>query len=406
MKAFIETYGCTANHADSAAMRDSLIISGWSVVDSAEQADVVIINTCAVTGHTARSMLKAASRHRGNGKRVIVAGCLTAAEPGMLDGLEHAGAAGPCALSSLLSLSPPCGEIPLTMLGQTAVIPIASGCAGECSYCIVKSIRGKLRSYPVEAVTGAIRRALKAGASEIFLTAQDTGAYGMDTGVRLPDLISAVTAIPGGHKVRLGMMNPFTLADILPRMIDALSHPRMYRFAHIPVQSGSDRILKLMNRPYTGSGYEAIINQLKEGVPRMTFSTDYIVGFPTESGDDHMMTMDNLRKTRPLKVNITRYSPRPGTIAASMPDTLERVKKERSRSLTSLHHEVTSSYMKSMIGERMQVMVTEVKKPGSVIARDASYNMVVIKESIPPGTTTDVHIVGAGTTYMIGKIAQ
>jgi tRNA A37 methylthiotransferase MiaB len=199
------------------------------------------------------------------------------------------------------------------------------------------------------------------------------------------------------------MMNPFSIADILPGVIGVLNHPKVYRFAHIPVQSGSDRILRLMQRPYTSQEYSNILGSLRVGVTGITFSTDYIVGFPTETEADFGLTLDDLRNHRPLKVNITRYSPRPGTLAATMPDVLERTKKERSRRLTALHHEITSQYMRDAIGSRRSVLVSEKGKPGSVIARDSSYNMVVLPEDLPPGTVADVLISAAKTTYMIGS---
>ena len=202
------------------------------------------------------------------------------------------------------------------------------------------------------------------------------------------------------------MMNPFSVADIVPEMIDVLRLPRIYRFAHIPVQSGSDRILGLMNRPYTGQEYAALIGRLRDGIPDMTFSTDYIVGFPTETDSDFRLTMENLRLCRPLKVNITRFSARPGTPAATMPEVPGPVKRERSRALTALHHEITSAYMRAAAGGVRQVLVTENGKPGTVVARDDSYNMVVIPEDLPLGTVVSVEITGSGTTYMIGKRQQ
>jgi MiaB/RimO family radical SAM methylthiotransferase len=250
-----------------------------------------------------------------------------------------------------------------------------------------------------------VRRAVAACATEIFLTAQDTGAYGADTGTDLPSLIRRIDDISGDFKVRVGMMNPFSIADMVPQLSAALRLPRVYRFAHIPVQSGSDRVLKLMARPYTEAQYTDIVAQLREGVPGITFSTDYITGFPTETEEDFRLTLDDLRRNRPLKVNITRFSPRPGTPAADMPAISATVKKERSRALTSLHHEITSAFMRGAAGSVRRVLVTEKGKAGTVVARDSSYNMVVIREDLPLGTVVDAVIFGAGMTYMIGRIS-
>jgi threonylcarbamoyladenosine tRNA methylthiotransferase CDKAL1 len=287
---------------------------------------------------------------------------------------------------------------------STAVIPIAEGCLGHCSYCIVRLVRGTLRSVPSDTIVGSVKKALDKGAKEIFLTAQDTGAYGLDKDTSLPALMRGILRIEGDHRIRLGMMNPFSIAGIVDDLIPVLNDPRMYKFAHIPVQSGSDRILKLMKRPYTEGQYRDIVTRLRRGVPGITLSTDYIVGFPTETEADFDLTVDDLRATGPLKVNITRFSPRPGTPAAAMENMPFRVKKERSRALTRLHHEITSAYMGGAIGRQNSVLVTEYGKPGTVVARDDQYHMVIIPDLIPPGTRLDVKICGASTTYMIGEL--
>jgi len=355
-------------------------------------------------------MLRAIARHKG--RRVIVAGCMAATQPELLHGCERADAPGALPVLRMLGLE---GDgaipfattgIPLTMSGRTAIVKIAEGCRGHCSYCIVRRARGELRSRPPAEVVAAVRRAVAAGAVEIFLTAQDTGAYGMDIGCDLPALIGRVNDIGGDFRVRVGMMNPFSIGEMVPQLSAALRLPRVYRFAHIPVQSGSDRVLRLMDRPYTAEGYSALIARLREDVPGITFSTDYITGFPTETDDDFRLTMDDLRRNRPLKVNITRFSPRPGTPAAALPDLPGPVKKARSRALTALHHEITSAYMRDAAGAIRRVLVTEKGKEGTVVARDGSYNMVVLPEDLPLGTTVDAEIFGAGMTYMIGRVLK
>lgn len=403
MKVYIETYGCTANMGDSHIMRGSIQAAGCCVVDTPDDADAIIINTCAVTEQTSRSMLKAIRKY--GDKRVIVAGCMAAAQPYLLEGMgrdiECAGAAGAEAALKILGIPLAPGK-PL-LKDKTAIIPIAEGCAGKCTYCIVRLARGPLRSFPPAYIKSAVKGALEMGAKEIFLTAQDTGAYGMDTGIRLPGLMKDILDTEGDYRVRLGMMNPFSVADILDDVIGIFKDPHVYKFAHIPVQSGSDRILKLMGRPYTIAQYGDMVRRIRECIPDITLSTDYIVGFPGETDADFALTMEDLRANRPLKVNITRFSPRPGTPAANMGDLPLSLKKERSRALTMLHHEITSAYMHGSIGRLLSVLVTERGKPGSSVARDDSYHMVVIPASVPPGSRLDVEICGASTTYMVGK---
>src|SRR5208337_2697985 len=248
MKVYIETHGCTANFSDSQGMRNAILASGGRIVETPEEADIVIINTCAVTEFTARGMLKAVRRHKN--KKIIVAGCMAAAQPYLLDGItnaEHVDAPGAGPVIKLLGLKPDAGG-PL-IKGTTAIISIAEGCLGRCSYCIVRTVRGPLRSIPPASVVGSVKKALKLGAKEIFLTAQDTGAYGMDVDTRLPALMREVLKTEGDYRIRLGMMNPSSIADIVDDMAEIFNDPHVYRFAHIPVQSGSDRILRLMDRP-------------------------------------------------------------------------------------------------------------------------------------------------------------
>ncbi len=405
MRVYIETHGCTSNVSDSQAMRDSILAAGGEIVEKPEEADTIIVNTCAVTEFTSKAMVKAVKKYAG--KRVVVAGCMAVAQPYLLEGManvEVAEAPGARAAARLLRV--PASPSGPAIKGTTAVISIAEGCRGRCSYCIVRLVRGPLRSVPSDTIVSSVQHALDRGAREIFLTAQDTGAYGLDTGKRLPALLREILRIPGDYRVRLGMMNPFSIADILDDLVPILNDPRVYRFAHIPVQSGSDRILRLMERPYTEQQYRDIVARLRQGVPGITLSTDYIVGFPTETDEDFALTMDDLRATAPLKVNITRFSPRPGTPAAALANPPFRIKKERSRRLTALHHEITSAYMRDSIGRRLSVLVTEGGKPGTSVGRDDAYHMVVIPKAIPPGTRLDVKIGGASTTYMTAEPAD
>lgn len=401
MKAYLETYGCTANVADSGAMRDAILAAGGEVVATPGEADTVIVNTCAVTESTARGMLRAVKRHAH--KRVIVAGCLAAAQPRLLEGLgvEAMPAPGAAPVARALGIRPAAGAPHVE--GTTAVIPIAEGCRGHCSYCIVRLVRGPLRSIPAESIARSVESALALGAREILLTAQDAGAYGLDTGKRLPALMQDILRTRGDYRVRLGMMNPSSIADIVDGLAAAFDDPRVYRFAHIPIQSGSDRILRLMGRPYTAEQYRGIVERLRQSVPGLTLSTDYIVGFPTETDADFALTMDDLRATRPLKVNITRFSPRPGTPAAGLEDMPSRIKKERSASLTRLHHAVTAAHMRASVGRRLSVLVAGGGKPGTSVARDDYYHMVVIPRAVLPGTRLDVRVSGASTVYMVGE---
>ena len=297
-------------------------------------------------------------------------------------------------------------EIWVPLEGVTGAVSISDGCVGQCSYCIVKQARGDIVSYPPRTIVNSVKRLVEAGAKEILITSQDTAAYGLDIGVCLPDLLNSITEIDGDFYIRVGMMNPLTTLKILDDLAESFDDPKVFKFLHLPVQSSSDRILESMKRGYSVSDYVQIVDAFRERFPNLTLSTDFIVGYPGENTDDFERTMLLLKKTKPLKVNITRFSPRPNTPAAKMPDILERVKKERSRALTKAYHKISSELHRSLVGLLTEVIVTEKGKEGSVIARDPYYRNIVIKKNLKLGERHPVKIVDARTNYLVGELVR
>ncbi len=407
MKVYIESYGCISNLCDSKKMENLLKEAGFSIIDRFDQADAAIINTCTVTKFTERKMLKRIEALRS--KKLIVTGCLPAAQPELLEGFNvdtvtprnlHEICAKLGGKSAAENGIPPSG-----ISGVTGYVSICEGCAGACSYCIVKKARGGLRSYPPDAIEAQVRMLVSQGASEIQITAQDTSAYGIDLkNINLASLIKRISAIEGNFMIRIGMMNPATAKPIREELIDAYASPKVFKFLHLPVQSGSNKILERMNRGYRVEDYCAIVNAFRTRYPDLLLSTDYIVGFPGESEEDFELTKKNLLETKPIKVNITRFSARPHTLAFEMPDMVERLKKQRSRILTKLHHQITSEYYKSLVGKQLSVLTTERGKQNTTIARDCSYRNIVIKEMLPLGKWLSVKVVDSSTTYAIAQL--
>ncbi len=407
MRAYIETYGCTANKSDSQRIKTILIENDYEITDNVERSDIVLVNTCTVTGRTERRMIKRLRELKK--EKVIVAGCLPAAQPDLVADLAWK----KLTPRSVPSLAIMLGgqalakhEIQVPLEGVTGIVSISDGCVGQCSYCIVKQARGDLESYPPRTIINSVKRLVEAGAKEILITSQDTAAYGLDIGFRLPDLLDRITEINGDFYIRVGMMNPLTTLKILDELVDSFDDSKVFKFLHLPVQSGSDRILEIMNRSYSVSDYVQIVNAFLERFPDLTLSTDFIVGYPGENADDFERTLLLLKKTKPLKVNITRFSPRPNTPAAKMPDVLERVKKERSRALTKAYHRISSELHRSLVGLLTEVIVTEKGKEGSVIARDYSYRNIVIQKDLTLGKRYLVRITGARTNYLVGELVR
>jgi len=415
MKIHIKTFGCTANKADSHRIMQLLASQGHVFVSNPDLADLVVVNTCTVTQTTQQKVLKYINLLSDQGKDVVVAGCLPAAQPYILDGIDYPSVT-PASLDDITDIvgSNIVGSNGITTLapyvpileGVTGIVSISQGCLGQCSYCIVKQARGKLVSRPVNDIVDEIRLLVQQGAREIQLTSQDTSAYGMDTCIRLPELLRVITAVEGDYMIRVGMMNPSTVIDIIDDLIESFKDSHIFKFLHIPIQSGSDMILQHMNRKHTSEEFKHIIDTFRNNFLGMVISTDFIVGYPTETEQDFIDTMELLKEVRPQKVNITRYSSRPNTPSSHLRDLPSWKKKERSRRLTEVHHTINRELLRKKIGDTAHVLTTEMGKDNSTIGRDICYNNIVVKKDIPLGNWYDVKITGSTITYLIGEIKK
>ncbi len=246
-------------------------------------------------------------------------------------------------------------------------------------------------------------RALGEGTKEILVTSQDTAAYGMDGNDRLPDLLKAICDLPGDFRVRVGMMNPDNLSEILDGTVEAYRHPKVYRFLHLPVQSGSDRVIGEMGRAYSSQAYMDMVGRMRSSLPDLTLSTDVITGFPGETEDDHRMTVGMMERLRPNIINVTRFSRRPGTVADLMKGQVPGwVSKERSRELTRLRFRISSEINASKVGRTYSVLIDEKGKGNSVMARTDDYLPVVIKGDHELWQRVDVTITGYASTHLYG----
>jgi threonylcarbamoyladenosine tRNA methylthiotransferase CDKAL1 len=422
MKFYIETYGCTANMGNSQDLARALQEMGH-VPSSLDEADAVIVNTCAVTERTERKALRRLSMLQG--ERLIVAGCLSAALPESMRSIKHRECLGLLSGSSAGKIadlfnhshtakpfrdsecSPPAthaGLMPRQNL--CGIVNIATGCNGGCSYCIVRKARGKLVSCDPEVIVQAVENHVNSGIAEVQLAAQDTAAYGLDRGTSLPELIDKVTAIPGRFKVRVGMMNPDTARSILMELIEAFRDPKVYKFLHMPVQSGSNRVLESMRRRYTAEDFLGIVDAFRGQFQDISVITDVIVGFPDETDVDFRQTMDLIELLQPDKVNVTRFSARPGTAAARLYDMPDRIKKDRSRELTRLWQEIAEMRNIRLLGSTVAAQVTEMGKYDAVMARTENYREIVVRRSLDLGGVHRFKIVGTCPFYLDGEIVS
>ncbi len=382
-------------------MRAILRKNGHEIVEESE-ADVAIVNTCTVTKRTELNVIKRLKELKEQGKEVIVAGCMAAAQPELVKSIlgEDVIMVTPMDICNGYS-----EEQRLDFDAVICIIPIAMGCVGNCSYCIVKQARGELRSYEPEKICEAVKSAVERGAREIRITAQDCSTYGWDSfDIKLPELLEMVTAVEGDFRIRVGMMNPFTVIHILDELLEAFDSEKIFKFFHVPVQSGSDKVLGDMSRNYKTADFVEIVRSIRKRFKYSTICTDFIIGFPTETEEDFFSSLNLLEVVKPEKVNITRFSTRPGTEASKLKDLLEREKKRRSRIFSAVYHQIAFAKNKELVGMALPVLVTERGKKGGVIARDASYRTIVIKKDLPLGATCEVRVKEAKSTYLVGEV--
>lgn len=423
MKFYIETFGCTANQGNSQDLARALQEAGH-IQTSLDQADAVIVNTCAVTEKTERKVLRRLSQLQGD--RLIVAGCLSVAVPESINGircraryglLDQSSAADISALFGVLLISPaermpegpgpgafPAGLCPSDSL--CAVVNVAEGCNGSCSYCIVSRARGRLKSRSVEDVAAEVEGLVATGAAEVQISAQDTASYGSDIGTDLGRLLDRLAEIPGDFRLRVGMMNPNSALLIKDQMIAVYQRPKIYRFLHIPVQSGSDEILRSMGRRYSAADFLNIAGAFRSSFPKITIITDVIVGFPGETDEDFLETLQLIERLDPDKVNITRFSARPGTAAASKYDMPDRIKKDRSRVLTRLWLDIAARRNMQYEGRILEARITERGRDGTMKARAENYLGIVIKCQPRLGSTIKVLVEESNAFYVSGRIVK
>jgi MiaB-like tRNA modifying enzyme len=409
----IETYGCTANRGESRTIERALRDGGHTPADGPADADVAILNTCTVVEKTERNMLRRAKQLEDETADLVVTGCMALAqgelfrEEGIDADVLHWDEV-PTAVRNGECPTPTTDSEPV-LDGVIGILPIARGCVSNCSYCITKFATGRIDSPPVAANVEKARALVHAGAKELRVTGQDTGVYGWDTGERkLPELLDRICAIEGDFRVRLGMANPGGIHGIHEELADVFArNEKLYDFVHAPVQSGSDDVLATMRRQHRVDKFREVVAAFDDRLDEWTLSTDFIVGFPTETDADFEASMALLREVRPEKINVTRFSKRPGTDAADMKGLGGTKKKERSKAMTDLKMDVVGEAYEAMVGTERSVLVVEPGTDDSVQGYDEAYRKVVIQgageRGIELGDTVDVEIVAQNTVYAFGE---
>jgi len=287
-----------------------------------------------------------------------------------------------------------------------SIVPINYGCLGACSYCCVQFARGQLRSYSIREIVERVNCDLNSGVREVWLTSQDTACYGKDIGTNLISLLDEICKIDEEFFVRVGMMNPNYALGMLDDLIQVFKDDRIFKFIHLPVQSGDNQVLKLMNRFYSVADFEKIVYQFRKEIPEITLATDVICGFPGEDDEAFNRSLKLVEGIRPDIVNISKFFPRPRSTAGKSRISPQEVKK-RGKRVAELCNRISFEKNKKWINLTVRVLIDEEgKRPASWIGRNFAYKPTVIKSNEPLfGRFLNTRIVKAFATYLEAEIA-
>ncbi len=429
--AYVETYGCQQNEADSEKLRGYLIQCGYGIVGSAEGADVVIVNTCAIREHAEQRVFGnlgalTHTKRRHPGQKIFLCGCM-AGEPTVIqrirqsyphvDGVfsTHHLWQFPQLLWQVLSQGKRqfftedepgsiAEGIPQARDSKLkAWVSIMYGCNNFCTYCIVPYVRGRERSRRSEDILSECRRLIESGVKEITLLGQNVNSYGkdLDQGMDFADLLAAIAQIPGRFLVRFMTSHP---RDASSTLFDPLAkYPNIAKQLHLPFQSGSSRVLKAMNRHYDRETYLDKVRYAKQVMPDLVLTSDVIVGFPGETEEDFQQTMSLIEQVRYDSLFTFLFSPRPGTPAAAMDDpTPKEEKNRRFDRLCALQNDISEQIHRGYVGRKMRCLVDGTDKD-MLTARTEGGRLVRFAGSEDLiGTWQDLTITGASTWSLTG----
>ncbi|KAG8493532.1 hypothetical protein CXB51_011057 [Gossypium anomalum] len=413
---YVKTFGCSHNQSDSEYMAGQLSAFGYAISDNPEEGDLWLINTCTVKNPSQSAMNTLITKCKSAKKPLVVAGCVPQGSRDLKE-LEGVSIVGVQQIDRVVEVveetlkghevrllnrkTLPALDLPKVRKNKfVEILPINVGCLGACTYCKTKHARGHLGSYTVDSLVERVKTVIADGVREIWLSSEDTGAYGRDIGVNLPILLNAIVAeLPpdGSTMLRIGMTNPPFILEHLKEIAAVLCHPCVYSFLHVPVQSGSDAVLTAMNREYTVSEFRTVVDTLTELVPGMQIATDIICGFPGETDEDFSQTVNLIKEYKFSQVHISQFYPRPGTPAARMKKVPSTIVKNRSRELTSVFEAFTP--YNGMEGKVERIWITE-------IATDGIHLVLIVAPETILGTSAIVKITSVGRWSVFGEVLE
>lgn len=425
MKVAIQSLGCKVNLYESEYITDQFQKAGYEIVPFQEIADVYIINTCSVTNTSdvkSRKVIHQAIR-RNPDACIVAIGCFIEAnhdyhEDGVdillgnankskvLEYVERYWQTKQKANYFVMPIPEKFDDMTMsTFLGRTrAFIKIQDGCENFCSYCIIPYVRGKCRSKNFQTVLEEIQNYVQHGYKEVVLTGIHTGNYGVDLGTDFAALLREIVKINGLVRLRISSIEITELTDEVLQIIR--DNDVIVDHLHIPLQAGSDKILRLMNRKYDLAYFKQKMEQIREIRPDISLTTDIIVGFPSETEEDFQDTLSFVRKVQFSKVHVFPYSRRSGTVAADMAEQVPGdVKKDRVRRLLALSKELETKYMKKFIGKTLPVLM-EVNRTDYSLGHTSNYLLVKVPGEYQSEDLVDMTITDVSYPYCLGKVSR
>src|SRR5919202_1380667 len=421
-KVWLEAYGCAASKADSEMIAGQLKTNGYELADFEKDSSLNIIVTCSVKDATEHKMLHRIEQLTKAKKPTVLAVCLPKADKDRVENLfPSVSLLGPQSIDRTIDVvnsalagnkivildDSPYNKINVPKIRLNPVVgivEIATGCMSECTFCQTKLAKGEIRSYTPGEILRQIKHDLQDGCKEIWLTSTDNGCYGRDLGSNIAELLELCCAIDLRYRLRVGMMNPMHLSSVIKELVEVYEHnENIFKFLHIPVQSGSDRILRKMKRGHSVKTYRELVKAFRSRIPEITIATDIIVGFPSESEDDFEQTLQLIRDTQPDIVNSSKFSARPNTAAAKLKQLGSDTVKRRTDRLHRLVKEISSVRNSMWVGWRGEVIVDELNN-NNIVGRNYAYKSVIVsplvtsrssyyqQERYSLGTEIDTHI--------------
>lgn len=387
MKFFILTFGCKVNQCESENIAKSVEENGFRICASYEEADIVLLNSCAVTGESVRKLRQSIHKikHKNPNCILAVTGCVAQAESDEISKMPDVdiiiGNSNkidiPDIIKKYLQNKKPTLKVdPIFNLKSfpnetinyaphrsRAFLKIEDGCNRFCSYCIIPYARGRVRSKSLDDIKNDVKLLAKNGYKEVVLVGINLSSYGMDIGKDLADAVAAVCAVDGIERVRLSSLEPDLMTDDI--LLKLSKEPKLCHQFHLALQSGSNEILKSMRRRYTREEYISVVNKIKEIFPSATFTTDLMVGFPGENEDNFEDSLDLIEKVGFLKVHVFPYSVRPGTLAENFSGQIQKsIKTKRVHAVMEKSSEICQKVLKSFAGKACEVLYETIDKDG------------------------------------------